>query len=102
MSFAPPPDYTKVLVAATIGVCCALTALIITADHSPHVGDNIHHLPHGGAYQDGNKRILYGPPRPSRLPGQWGPALLVLALSCCIVASERCRRASHACRCTHI
>lgn len=66
MSFKPPTDFTKPLLALVIGTTVGLTAFALTGHRLPHVGDNIHSLPHGGQYRDGNKHIFYG--APSRKP----------------------------------
>lgn len=103
MSFQPPPDHTKAVLAIAIGAAAALFAFALTADRSPHVGDNIHHLPHGGFYQDGNKKIAYGGPHCAKLTTKAGhlPLLAVLLVTALIVAIERHRRSGHLCMCTH-
>nr|WLS55768.1 triple gene block protein 2 [Blackberry calico virus] len=102
MSFAPPPDFTRVYLAAAVGIAFAVVAHTLTRDQTPHVGDNIHHLPHGGLYQDGNKRILYAGSHFTSHSSQsthW-PALFVALLCTAILISERClrRRNTH---CAH-
>jgi hypothetical protein len=100
MSFTPPPDYTKVLFAATVGAALAITTLFATRNTSPHVGDNIHHLPHGGLYQDGNKKIAYAGPGYNPHSRQLLlPAIAVVLLSLGIVISERFKRPLRPCRC---
>nr|QJD13459.1 triple gene block protein 2 [Alfalfa virus S] len=100
MSFAPPPDYTKVFLAATIGAALALTTLFATRNTAPHVGDNIHHLPHGGLYQDGNKRIAYaGPGTGAHSRQHFLPAIAVVLLTLGIIISERFKRPTRSCRC---
>ncbi|QEM20970.1 ORF3 [Senna severe yellow mosaic virus] len=98
MSFAPPPDYTKPLVAAVAGITIALSIFAVSQDHTPHVGDNIHSLPHGGYYQDGNKKIAYAGPnlRPNNSNTHHFWALITIFLvSALIVLSSRLQRNSH-------
>nr|APG31857.1 TGBp2 [Arachis pintoi virus] len=100
MSFTPPPDYTKVWIAAAVGGSIALISLIAVQDRTPHVGDNIHHLPHGGSYQDGNKRVLYqGPSHRGANKPSWAPAAAVLLLSVAILVSEFSKRRRRVHRC---
>lgn len=101
MSFKPPPDYTKVALAAVVGGALGLGLLIVTQDRTPHVGDNIHHLPHGGAYRDGNKAILYaGPGRQNAATQTFYPAISVLVLSALIALSHYCHSRNR-CACRH-
>lgn len=65
MPLTPPPDYTKVFLAIAVGFSCALVISLFTRSTLPHVGDQIHSLPHGGWYRDGTKQIFYG--RPNKL-----------------------------------
>ncbi|QCY49484.1 Triple gene block 2 protein [Shallot virus S] len=62
MPLSPPPNYTTSVLAGIIGVGTALVLFTLTRSTLPHTGDNIHHLPHGGCYQDGTKRIFYNSP----------------------------------------
>lgn len=95
MSFQPPPDYTRVILAATVGVGLAVLAHIVTTDRTTHVGDNIHHLPHGGLYQDGNKKVLYGGPSRTNHSGSHWPAVAVVLLTLGIILSNRFGRRLH-------
>nr|QED43313.1 TGB2 [Garlic virus C] len=63
MSFTPPPDYNKVYLTLAIGASAGILVYTLRSNHLTHVGDNTHHLPHGGRYCDGNKRILYNGPQ---------------------------------------
>nr|QYF50169.1 MAG: putative membrane protein [Yunnan alphaflexivirus] len=105
MSFAPPPDQTKPIIAVVAGATAALVAFFATQDHTPHVGDNIHHLPHGGCYQDGNKRISYGGPRPPTgsfgFSHAWAFITIILVVAAIIVLERRQRRACHVAACNH-
>lgn len=103
MSFAPPPDQTKPILAVTAGATVALVVYFLTQDHIPHVGDNTHNLPHGGSYRDGNKCVSYAGPQ--RSPNKastshlWAFSLICL-VSLAIVLVERFHRsrlAVHSC-----
>lgn len=87
MSFAPPPDHSKSFLAVAIGGAIGLIALIVTRDQTPHVGDNIHHLPHGGHYRDGNKCISYFPKQSStalKAPYGFWPVAVILTILCAL------------------
>nr|WDD44732.1 triple gene block protein 2 [Shallot latent virus] len=109
MPLSPPPDHTKTLLAGVVGVCIALCLYTLTRSTLPHVGDNIHSLPHGGCYQDGTKKIIYN--RPARnFPssnlhlGLTSPFSLVFLLLGLIFLSERIKSSTGAkitCRCNH-
>ncbi|BAG06156.1 triple gene block protein 2 [Phaius virus X] len=60
MPLQPPTDYTRIYSFLVIGVSCVTILYLLTRSTLPHVGDNIHHLPHGGCYRDGTKSIYYG------------------------------------------
>ncbi|QBJ27540.1 triple gene block protein 2 [Birch carlavirus] len=62
MPLSPPPDYTKAVLALALGAAVAVCLFTLTRSNLPHVGDNIHSLPHGGNYRDGTKQIMYGAP----------------------------------------
>nr|UOF93383.1 triple gene block 2 protein [Plantago yellow mosaic virus] len=77
----PPADHSKSILAVVIGISIALVVFSITRNTLPHVGDNIHSLPHGGAYKDGTKSIIYSSPNRS-LPGSSGRSIaLVLTIT---------------------
>nr|AHJ80273.1 triple gene block protein 2 [Cherry twisted leaf associated virus]UCJ00508.1 triple gene block 2 [Cherry twisted leaf associated virus] len=59
MSLHPPTDFSKPLLFAAVGVSLALLCATYKASYLPAVGDNIHSLPHGGAYRDGTKAVNY-------------------------------------------
>nr|UUQ75115.1 TGB2 [Garlic virus C] len=101
MSFTPPPDNTKVYLTLAIGAAAGILIYTLRTNQLAHVGDNTHHLPHGGRYCDGNKRIHYNGPQtgsyhiPSFLPFVAAIALTVVIhfLSCnrrrvCVRCSE--------------
>jgi len=81
MPLTPPPDFTKPLLAIAIGLGLALLAHFFTRSTLPHVGDNIHHLPHGGLYRDGTKSITYHRPNSSQRDAKLVAACLVLGIS---------------------
>nr|QED43568.1 TGB2 [Garlic latent virus] len=109
MPLSPPPDHTKTYFAGVIGVCIALSLYTLTRSNLPHVGDNIHSLPHGGCYQDGTKRIIYNSPAKnfpsSNLPlGFTSPLCLLALILGLICLSEKIRPSSGVrvtCRCNH-
>nr|SNQ27848.1 triple gene block protein 2 [Elm carlavirus] len=59
MPLSPPADKTSVYFASAIGLGIALSLFTLTRSTLPHVGDNIHSLPHGGRYRDGTKSVDY-------------------------------------------
>nr|QED43226.1 TGB2 [Garlic common latent virus]QED43229.1 TGB2 [Garlic common latent virus] len=63
MPLLPPPDNTKAILAVAIGCGVGLVLFVLTRSTLPHVGDNLHSLPHGGSYRDGTKSINYCGPR---------------------------------------
>ncbi|CAC83716.1 TGB2 protein [Garlic latent virus] len=109
MPLSPPPDHTRTYFAGAIGVCVALCLYTLTRSTLPHVGDNIHSLPHGGCYQDGTKRIFYNRPAKnfpsSNLPLSFtSPVLLLGILIGLIFLSEKIRSSSRTrmtCSCNH-
>nr|QED43859.1 TGB2 [Garlic latent virus] len=109
MPLSPPPDHTKTFFACAVGICAAICLYTLTRSTLPHVGDNIHSLPHGGCYQDGTKRIYYNSPArkfPSSnlLSGLSAPLCLVVLLIGLICLSEKIKSSAStriACRCNH-
>nr|QYF50192.1 MAG: TGB2 protein [Henan betaflexivirus 10] len=109
MPLSPPPDHTKTYFAGAIGICVALCLYTLTRSTLPHVGDNIHNLPHGGCYQDGTKRIVYNSPARSfpssnLLPGLTSPLCIVVLIVGLIYLSERIKpstRTRISCSCNH-
>nr|DAG45438.1 MAG TPA: movement protein [Bacteriophage sp.] len=63
MPLLPPPDNTKAILAVAVGCSIGLALFMLTRSTLPHVGDNLHSLPHGGSYRDGTKSINYCGPR---------------------------------------
>nr|BDX36177.1 triple gene block protein 2 [Plantago asiatica mosaic virus]BDX36182.1 triple gene block protein 2 [Plantago asiatica mosaic virus]BDX36187.1 triple gene block protein 2 [Plantago asiatica mosaic virus]BDX36192.1 triple gene block protein 2 [Plantago asiatica mosaic virus] len=86
----PPTDYGKPVLAASIGISVALLVYTATRSTLPHVGDNLHALPHGGKYIDGTKSIHYFSPSSYKskdpLPFAF---LLILTLSGLILLLSR-------------
>nr|QED43829.1 TGB2 [Garlic latent virus] len=109
MPLSPPPDHTRTYFAGAIGVCIALCLYTLTRSTLPHVGDNIHSLPHGGCYQDGTKRIVYNSPArnfPSSnlFTNLTSPLCILILLLGLIFLSEKIKsssRTSVTCRCNH-
>lgn len=93
MPLSPPIDYSRVFIAIVIGSTIGLALFALTRSTLPHVGDNLHSLPHGGRYRDGTKSIDYCGPRKSfpssSLFGSSSgslPALAVILLVAVIIA----------------
>nr|QED43853.1 TGB2 [Garlic latent virus] len=109
MPLSPPPDHTKTYFAGAIGVCIALCLYTLTRSTLPHVGDNIHSLPHGGCYQDGTKRIVYNSPAknfPSSnlFSNSTFPFCVIVLIFGLIFLSEKIRPSSRtriSCNCNH-
>ncbi|AKZ66616.1 triple gene block protein 2 [Atractylodes mottle virus] len=88
MQLTPPPDHSKTYLGLAIGAGLALVIYTYSRSTLPHVGDNLHHLPHGGCYQDGTKSIFYGQPhklnsleRPTQLLQQpWAYVIILGAI----------------------
>ncbi|AAX19933.1 triple gene block protein 2 [Nandina mosaic virus] len=96
----PPTDYGKPVLAASIGISLALLVYTATRSTLPHVGDNLHALPHGGRYVDGTKSISYFSPNSSTRRDPFPYAfLLVFTLSGLILLLSRCRRPTANCPC---
>nr|P22170.2 RecName: Full=Movement protein TGB2; AltName: Full=12 kDa protein; AltName: Full=Triple gene block 2 protein; Short=TGBp2 [Foxtail mosaic virus]ABW25050.1 14K protein [Foxtail mosaic virus]ABW25056.1 14K protein [Foxtail mosaic virus] len=83
LTLRPPPDNTKAILTIAIGIAASLVFFMLTRNNLPHVGDNIHSLPHGGSYIDGTKSINYRPPA-SRYPSSnllaFAPPILAAVL----------------------
>nr|AYQ96145.1 triple gene block 2 protein [Grapevine virus T]QCG75796.1 TGB2 [Grapevine virus T]QCG75801.1 TGB2 [Grapevine virus T] len=96
MSFQQPANWAKSLRPLLIGAGIAIVVHFLRTSNLPHTGDNLHHLPHGGSYQDGTKRIIYCGPK-TEYPGtgllKFGDSqlaiALVLGISLLIYAVER-------------
>ena len=84
----PPPDHSKAVLSVAIGVGVALVIYVVTRSTLPHVGDNLHHLPHGGAYRDGTKSICYNRPNSVQPITALPFALVPIALILLIHASQ--------------
>ncbi|AAK28491.1 triple gene block protein 3 [Banana mild mosaic virus] len=90
MALSRPPDYTKVLLVSSLAVGTAIIIHFLRRSELPHVGDNLHHLPYGGSYCDGTKRINYGGSHNKHSLITFNPLLLVFILSALIyVLSKR-------------
>nr|QQX32713.1 TGB2 [Butterbur mosaic virus]QQX32736.1 triple gene block 2 [Butterbur mosaic virus] len=108
MPLSPPPDNTKTFLALAIGVSLAVILFVATRSTLPHVGDNIHHLPHGGRYRDGTKTIDYCSPGrqspSSSFRGEWYALTVVLGISFYLFLdykSKVCARCGVSHRCGH-
>ncbi|ACJ14320.1 triple gene block protein 2 [Potato latent virus] len=105
MPLTPPPDYTKAILAACIGLSLALLVGVYSRSTIPAVGDNLHSLPHGGTYLDGTKRIVYGAPNKlNSLEGQrtlsgqpW--AIVIVLIAVIILLSRFNSTCAHCGRC---
>nr|AEI55833.1 12K protein [Potato virus H] len=105
MPLSPPPDYTKVLFCACVGVASSVIVHLGTRSTLPSVGDNIHSLPHGGLYRDGTKQIAYCSPKglnsieklSQSAFSPWSVVLFLIALIAIShwVDSKRCARCSN-------
>ncbi|ABG48662.1 ORF 3 [Malva mosaic virus] len=85
-----PTNYEQVYKILAIGVLSCLSIYALRASHLPHVGDNLHHLPHGGNYVDGTKRISYFKPHTSHGANyKWSAACAIGFLSLLIFAQTR-------------
>nr|AMN10085.1 triple gene block protein 2 [Plantago asiatica mosaic virus] len=94
----PPTDYGKPVLAASVGASLALLVYSATRSTLPHVGDNLHALPHGGRYVDGTKSISYFSPNASKARDPFPYAfLLILTLSGLILLLSRRRSNPHRC-----
>nr|UGL76540.1 triple gene block protein 2 [Chrysanthemum virus B]WBY54307.1 MAG: triple gene block protein 2 [Chrysanthemum virus B]WBY54313.1 MAG: triple gene block protein 2 [Chrysanthemum virus B]WBY54319.1 MAG: triple gene block protein 2 [Chrysanthemum virus B] len=103
MPLTPPPDHTKVLLVAAIGLSIVASILTYSRNTLPQVGDHSHLLPHGGVYKDGTKTIVYGGPRKlNSLEGGFNlpvqPWFLVILLSAAIFLLS-CRSGHRRCIC---
>lgn len=84
MALTRPPDYTKVLLVGFLAVGTAIVIHSLRRSELPHVGDNLHHLPYGGSYCDGTKRINYGGSHNNKQSFVLNPLLLIFVLSALI------------------
>nr|WCC59455.1 triple block protein 2 [Narcissus mosaic virus] len=86
----PPVNYEQVYKVLAIGFLLCASIYCLRSNHLPHVGDNIHSLPHGGNYADGTKRVQYFRPHSSTSTNHKYTALCaVLTLSLLIFAQTR-------------
>ncbi|UVJ49775.1 TGB2 [Rose virus C] len=94
MPITAPPNYSKAVFAAAIGVSVGIALYMLTRSTLPQAGDNIHSLPHGGTYCDGTKKITYNPshqsyPSSNLFKGYEFPAFAVVIFLCvCVYLSE--------------
>ncbi|AIZ76615.1 triple gene block protein 2 [Elderberry carlavirus A] len=63
MPLSAPPDKTKLYLYLGIVICVVGSLYFLTRNNLPHVGDNVHSLPHGGRYRDGTKSVDYYSPK---------------------------------------
>ncbi|UIK24038.1 triple gene block protein 3 [Musa ornata-associated banmivirus] len=90
MALTKPSDYTKVYLVGAAAVGTAFLIHSLRRNELPHVGDNLHHLPHGGTYRDGTKSINYcGKSNQTlNLPSYW-PLVLIFTLIFAIHVTSR-------------
>nr|WID94048.1 triple gene block protein 2 [Sweet potato chlorotic fleck virus] len=92
MSLTPPADYSKSVLAFSIGCGIAVIIFVTTRSTLPYVGDGQHSLPHGGTYCDAAKRVIYG--KPSRGAFDWlytsGSASYAIPLILCLTLLIYC------------
>nr|QQG34622.1 TGB2 [Yucca alphaflexivirus 1] len=93
MPLVEPKSHHDTFAALAVGLAIVGFAWVITRSTLPHVGDNIHSLPHGGQYRDGTKQISYCSPRShpghSAKPSSHGALFLLLTLPLIIFLFER-------------
>nr|QYL30859.1 triple gene block protein 2 [Cassava common mosaic virus]UXW87890.1 triple gene block protein 2 [Cassava common mosaic virus] len=95
----PPADYSKAVLAAVIGISSSIFIHTITRSTHPHVGDNIHALPHGGYYRDGTKTVYYGGPTTvSASAGKFWAFLCIFTISGFLFFTNR-HRTNFSCSC---
>ncbi|AIZ76633.1 triple gene block protein 2 [Elderberry carlavirus D] len=103
MPLSAPPNRTNLYLAIAIAVCVVGSLYTLTRSSLPHVGDNIHSLPHGGRYRDGTKQVDYCSPGrryPSSNLLAQRSNIWVLALIIALIAGIWCttpRTHSHTC-----
>nr|ACM45987.1 triple gene block protein 2 [Helleborus net necrosis virus]ACM45993.1 triple gene block protein 2 [Helleborus net necrosis virus] len=108
MPLSPPPDHSRSFLALAVGLTLAVCLFALTRSTLPHVGDNIHSLPHGGCYRDGTKQISYGKPA-GRVPSSnlfsgfgFSTALFIaVVLAGLTIYKGRRTTVCHLCRCNH-
>lgn len=89
MALSRPPDYTKVFFAGALAVGTAFVIHFLRRSELPHVGDNLHHLPYGGFYCDGTKKISYNGSHGNKQSHFFNPLLLIFVLSALIYGLSR-------------
>ncbi|QED44453.1 TGB2 [Garlic virus H] len=93
MSFTPPPDYSKSILALAIGAAAGVVIFTVRTDQLAFVGDNTHRLPYGGQYRDGNKLVNYnGPHTGAPTFGNFWPAFIAILLTLIIHFRSSTRR----------
>ncbi|BAG12160.1 Triple gene block protein 2 [Asparagus virus 3] len=86
----PPTNYESVFKILAIGALSCLSIYSLRTNHLPHTGDNIHHLPHGGNYADGTKRVQYfRPSAPVHGSSKFTAACAILFLTLLILAQSQ-------------
>nr|QTU67752.1 triple gene block protein 2 [Potato virus X] len=98
-----PVNSEKVYIVLGLSFALVLITFLLSRNSLPHVGDNIHSLPHGGAYRDGTKAILYNSPnlgsRVSLHNGKNAAFAAVLLLTLLIYGSKYISQRNHTCAC---
>nr|QTU68147.1 triple gene block protein 2 [Potato virus X] len=98
-----PVNSEKVYIVLGLSLALISITFLLSRNNLPHVGDNIHSLPHGGAYRDGTKAILYNSPnfgsRTSLNNGKNAAFAAVLLLSLLIYGSRCLSQRNNPCAC---
>nr|QTW21046.1 ORF3 [Potato virus X]CAA80776.1 12kDa protein [Potato virus X] len=98
-----PVNSEKVYIVLGLSFALISITFLLSRNNLPHVGDNIHSLPHGGAYRDGTKAILYNSPnfgsRTSLNNSKNAAFAAVLLLSLLIYGSRCLSQRNHLCAC---
>nr|QTU68642.1 triple gene block protein 2 [Potato virus X] len=98
-----PVNSEKVYIVLGLSFALISITFLLSRNNLPHVGDNIHSLPHGGAYRDGTKAVLYNSPnfgsRTSLSNGKNAAFAVVLLLSLLIYGSRCLPQRNHLCAC---
>lgn len=98
-----PVNSEKVYIVLGLSLALISITFLLSRNNLPHVGDNIHSLPHGGAYRDGTKAILYNSPnfgsKTSLNNGKNAAFATVLLLSLLIYGSRHLSQRNNLCAC---
>ncbi|UEP18562.1 MAG: triple gene block protein 2 [Physalis virus X] len=100
-----PSDYSKAILAGVVGLGVIGFSYTVTRSTIPHVGDNLHHLPHGGSYRDGTKAICYSGPKvdtATQPSGRFVVFLICVLLVGLIYGLSNSRNSTHLHRCSTV